>query len=60
MLRREGTPGSHDEVRGVKEDWEREEDRVRREESRVNRGTSSQVVILTIIIEASLFEKSCI
>ena len=60
MLRREGTAGSHEEVRGVREDWEREEDRVSREESRVNRGTSSQDGILTINFEASLIYNSCI
>ena len=44
MLRREGTWGSQEEVRGVSEDWERDEDRVSREESRVSRGTSSHIL----------------
>ena len=47
MLRREGTWGSQEEVRGVSEDWEREEDRVSREESRVSRGTSSHIVLMS-------------
>ena len=47
MLRREGIWGSQEEVRGVREDWEREEDRVSREESRVSRGTISHIVILS-------------
>ena len=46
MFLREASWGSQEEVRGVREDWEREEERVSREESRVNRGTSSHAVIL--------------
>ena len=55
MLRREGIWGSQEEVRGVSEDWERDEDRVSREESRVNRGTSSHIVILRNNIELFVY-----
>ena len=55
MLRREGIWGSQEEVRGVSEDWERDEDRVSREESRVSRGTSSHAVILRNNIELFVY-----
>ena len=55
MLRREGIWGSQEEVRGVSEDWERDEDRVSREESRVSRGTISHIVILSNNIELFVY-----
>ena len=51
MFLSEGVSGSQEEVRGVREDWERDEDSVSREESSVSRGPSSHGVILDVNIE---------